>query len=118
MKKTFLVLSLAFCAGAAFSDTPRILKVLPSYDGQHWKFSVTVLHSDTGWDHYADGWRIYAPNGDELGYRLLAHPHVNEQPFTRSLTGVEIPATIKKVTVVPYDSFHGAGDAVEVLLDR
>jgi len=29
-------------------------------------------------------------DGNEIGMRVLAHPHVNEQPFTRSLAGVQI----------------------------
>lgn len=47
---------------------------------------VTLSHPDTGWDHYADGWEVLDANGTRLGLRVLAHPHVEEQPFTRSLT--------------------------------
>lgn len=46
---------------------------------------VTLAHPDTGWDHYADGWEVVTGDGTSLGLRVLAHPHVNEQPFTRSL---------------------------------
>ena len=28
--------------------------------GQTWTVSVTLYHADTGWEHYADGWRIVA----------------------------------------------------------
>jgi hypothetical protein len=49
-----------------------------------------LRHGDTGWDDYADGWRIETPAGEVLGTRVLHHPHVEEQPFTRSLGGVEI----------------------------
>ena len=34
---------------------------------------------------------VCTPDGKVLGYRKLHHPHENEQPFTRSLSGVEIP---------------------------
>ena len=44
-------------------------------------------HPDTGWDDYADGWRVLDMDGNELGMRVLHHPHVDEQPFTRSLSG-------------------------------
>lgn len=57
-----------------------------------WSFSVTIRHGDEGWNHYADLWVITDPEtGDVLGERILAHPHVNEQPFIRSLSGVELP---------------------------
>ncbi|MDH5799087.1 MAG: hypothetical protein OEZ19_11015, partial [Paracoccaceae bacterium] len=58
-----------------------------------------LAHPDTGWDHYADGWRILDMEGNELGLRVLAHPHVEEQPFTRSLGGVLIPDGITQVQV-------------------
>ena len=58
----------------------------------NWSFSVTVRHDDDGWDHYADLWVIRDPEtGDILGKRVLAHPHVNEQPFIRSLFRVVLP---------------------------
>jgi hypothetical protein len=44
-----------------------------------------------------------------LATRILHHPHVNEQPFTRSLGGVMIPADISAVTVRAHDSVHGYG---------
>jgi len=46
-----------------------------------------------------------------LGVRELAHPHVNEQPFTRSLGGVEIPDGVQEVTIRARDSVHGYGGA-------
>ena len=45
--------------------------------------------------------------GDVLGTRVLAHPHVDEQPFTRSLTDVEIPAVVTIVEVAARDSVVG-----------
>ena len=44
-----------------------------------------------------------------LGKRVLYHPHVNEQPFTRSLHGVKIPPGVGKVTVEAEDSVEGWG---------
>ena len=68
--------------------------------------SVTLEHADTGWDHYANRWDVLDQDGNVLGSRVLAHPHVNEQPFTRSLR-VEIPESVKVVTIVASDSVHG-----------
>lgn len=76
---------------AALADAPVIEGVEATRSGEEWRFSVTLRHADTGWDDYADGWRIEAEDGTDLGTRVLHHPHVDEQPFTRSLSGVTIP---------------------------
>ena len=79
--------------------------------GGGWRFDVTVQHADTGWDHYADAWRVVGPDGTVYGTRTLYHPHVDEQPFTRSLSGVSIPAGVTSVTIESHDSVHGWGGA-------
>lgn len=83
-----------------------------------WSFSVTVRHADTGWDHYADAWEVRAPDGTVLGTRTLLHPHVAEQPFTRSLGGVVVPDGVATVTICARDSVHEFGGAcVDIDLD-
>jgi len=72
-----------------------------------WRFAVTLKHKDEGWDHYANEWQIIAPDNKILGTRTLYHPHVNEQPFTRSLDGVKIPAELKTVRIIAKDTVHG-----------
>jgi hypothetical protein len=72
-------------------------------------FDVTVTHADKGWDHYADKWEIIGPEGRVLGTRTLYHPHVDEQPFTRSLSGVKIPGDVTGVTIRAHDSIHKYG---------
>ena len=52
-------------------------------------FSVTVRHDDTGWEHYADKWEVLDIDQNVLATRILYHPHVDEQPFTRSLSARE-----------------------------
>ena len=87
--------------------------------GGAWRFHVTVAHADTGWDHYADKWDVVAPDGAVLGTRVLVHPHETEQPFTRSLGGVEIPEGVAEVTLRAHDSVHGyGGKEVTVELPR
>ena len=79
------------------------------------RFAVTLRHADEGWEHYADRWELRAPDGTVLGTRVLHHPHVDEQPFTRSLGGVELPNGVSRVRVRARDSRHGYGGAeVEV----
>jgi hypothetical protein len=76
-----------------------------------WRFDVTVRHADEGWDHYADRWEVLAPDGSLLAERVLLHPHVGEQPFTRSLGGVAIPDEVDRVILRAHDSVHGLGGA-------
>jgi len=102
-------------AGAGEADVVAA-EAVRSADGT-WRFTVTVRHADTGWDHYADRWEVLAPDGTVLGVRELLHPHETEQPFTRSLSGVEIPDGLGSVTVRAHDSVHGHGGAtIEVVL--
>lgn len=78
------------------------------------RFDVTVRHADTGWKHYADKWEVLSPDGKTvLGVRTLFHPHENEQPFTRSLSGVRVPAEFNEVMVRAHDSVHGFGGATK-----
>jgi len=78
-------------------------------DKNVYHFSVGVRHADEGWDHYANKWDVVAPDGKILGTRTLYHPHVDEQPFARSLSDVKIPASITEVTVRAHDSVHEYG---------
>ena len=79
------------------------------------RFDVTVEHADTGWDHYADKWEVLTAEGTVLGMRTLHHPHVGEQPFTRSLSGVKIPATVAEVTLRAHDSVHAYGGNTQTI---
>lgn len=98
----YLLAILAF-ATAAHAEAPEITNVVATQSGDTWRFDVTILHPDTGWDHYADGWRVLDMEGNELGMRVLHHPHVNEQPFTRSLSGVRVPAGTTQVQIQARD---------------
>ena len=70
-------------------------------------FSVTLEHADEGWEHYANQWEVLTLDDRILGTRVLYHPHENEQPFTRSLSGISIPAGTDRVKVRARDSKHG-----------
>ena len=76
-----------------------------------WRFDVTLSSPYDTAERYADAWRVLAPDGSELGLRVLTHGHPNEQPFTRSLEGVAIPAGVNTVTVQGRDRVSGWGGA-------
>ena len=102
-----LWLLLVASAGAGEADVVDV--VARPESGSTWRFDVTLRHSDTGWDHYADRWDVMTPDGKVLGSRVLLHPHVNEQPFTRSLGGVAIPAGVTRVRLRGHDKVHELG---------
>ena len=80
-------------------------------------FHVTVQHADTGWEHYAQRWEVRSLDGETAyGERVLLHPHVEEQPFTRSLRAVSIPRGVREVQVRAEDKQHGWGKYVRVPL--
>jgi len=112
MKKLIAPLVLwAGFATAVSSGEVDVLKVDVKHSGgDNFRFSVTVEHADEGWDHYADAWEVVGEDGTVYGKRVLAHPHVDEQPFTRS-GNATIPADIKSVIVRAHDSVHELGGA-------
>lgn len=109
------ILAIALISAPAFADPPTINAVKAQESGGLWRFDVTLSHGDTGWDDYADGWRILDGQGNELGLRVLAHPHVNEQPFTRSLSSVRIPDGVTEVRVQARDNVGGWGGEMKTV---
>lgn len=85
------IVLLCLTAVPALADEPEIVEATARPSGETWSVAVTLGHPDTGWDHYADGWRVVTAEGDVVGLRELLHPHETEQPFTRSLSGVTLP---------------------------
>ena len=83
---------LLLLAGGAFGGEADVVRAeaMRQAEGRY-EFTVAVRHDDSGWEHYADRWEVLSPDGKVLGTRVLLHPHVGEQPFTRSLGGVTIP---------------------------
>jgi len=117
MRWLALLLSVAPAALAGEADVEAVT-ASQAADGS-WRFEVTVRHADEGWDHYADKWQVVAPDGTVLGERVLLHPHVDEQPFTRSQSGIIIPDDVDEVVVRAHDSVDGwGGKAVSVTLPR
>jgi len=107
------LLRLSPAPGAA--DPAQIVAAELARTGDSWRASVTLRHGDTGWEDYADGWRIEAPDGTVLGTRVLHHPHVEEQPFTRSQGGITIPGDLSEVHVRARTNTDGWADTTLVV---
>jgi hypothetical protein len=93
-------------AGIVHSGEVKIVNVEVSCSSSC-MFSVTLKHGDEGWEHYANQWDVMTMDGKLLKSRVLLHPHVNEQPFTRSLSGVKIPAGTTRIKIRAKDLKHG-----------
>jgi len=110
MVRSFLIIVIMLMAVPSHAGEADVTAVTAQQDDNGtWRFNVTVMHDDEGWDHYADQWQVLQMDRTIIGTRELAHPHVNEQPFTRSLNGVTIPDEIDRVVIRARDSVHGYG---------
>ena len=102
MGRTKCALFALLWSATALAGEADVIAVDATKEGKdRYSFGVTVRHADEGWKHYADAWEVVAPDGTVLGTRTLYHPHVNEQPFTRSLSGVQVPAGTREVVAHP-----------------
>ncbi|MDD1792099.1 hypothetical protein LRP50_03055 [Enterovibrio sp. ZSDZ42] len=104
-----LALMLTIMSSYSVAGEADVVNATATKSGEFYRFSATVAHADEGWDHYANAWRVVTKEGDVLGVRELLHPHENEQPFTRSLSGVSVPEGVTEVIVEARDSVHGWG---------
>ena len=125
IRKTLTGLPVAAALGAALvlagdaraGDVTIVDARAQAEAGGGYTFHVTLEHADEGWEHYADRWEVLSPDGEVIGTRVLLHPHENEQPFTRSLSGVQVPQGIERVTIRAHDLVHGDGpETVEIAL--
>jgi hypothetical protein len=117
--RILLVASLLF-AGATVAGEADVIdvKVRRNSSGTY-DFDITVRSVDKGWNHYADAFEVLGPDGKVLGRRVLLHPHETEQPFTRDLYGVRIPAGVAHVTVRARHKPKGYdGETMSVVLPR
>ena len=99
MRIIFFVFVILFSSASMASDAEILDVKTELTPAQKMNFTVTIKHADTGWEHYANAFRVYTPDGELLGERILHHPHVKEQPFTRTLAGISIPAEVNKVII-------------------
>lgn len=71
----------------------QITKITVSGQDNQYTFNVTITSPDLGCNQYANWWEVIDLDGNLLYRRVLAHSHVNEQPFTRSGSAVSISET-------------------------
>lgn len=110
--------SLLLTQAAAEQRFPDVVaaKVTPR-GADRFDFDVTISSPYDSPQRYADGFRVVGPRGEVYGERQLLHDHAGEQPFTRDLHGVTIPAGSRTVVVEARDLRYGyGGRRVEVAL--
>ena len=90
-----LACSFPVWAGEADVVGAKVTKV----GNSKYNFDVTIRSNDRGWDYFCDRFEVLTPDGKVLGIRTLLHPHETEQPFTRELYGVSVPAGLKEVRI-------------------
>lgn len=106
--KLLTIIILVFISCSVSANEVEILTATVIHQSQDsYSFNVELQHQDTGWEHYADAWRIVDQQGNVLGTRVLYHPHVEEQPFTRSLNNVNITQDINTLYIEAHDKIHG-----------
>ena len=80
------------------SDPAIVQDVKVSGNENAYSFAVTLKSPDSGCKQYANWWEVISVDGKTLIYRrILAHSHVDEQPFTRSGGGVTIAANTEVI---------------------
>lgn len=92
---------------AAGDGCAHVIDATIELEGTTATVSATVLSDDTGWEKYADVWEIRTAQGAVIGERVLTHPHETEQPFTRSLGGVQVPLDSTTLIIAAHDSVFG-----------
>lgn len=75
-----------------------------------YRLSVTINSPDTGCDQYANWWEVIDEDGNLLYRRILAHSHIDEQPFTRDGGPISVNEADQVVIVRVHMSSQGYSD--------
>jgi hypothetical protein len=122
MRRIHFVVLMAACATTlasnfAFAQStgteqkfPDVMDVkITSLGNNRFDFDVTVSSPYDTPQRYCDAFKVTDSEGKLLGERVLLHDHQTEQPFTRDLRGIVIPAAVRMVTVQGRDLKFGYG---------
>lgn len=94
------------------ADHPDVVAAsLERDDNGSWRLEVTLSSQYDSPERYADGWRVLDKDGAVLGEHTLTHDHADEQPVTRTQSGLQIPDDLDQVTVQGKDTENGYGGA-------
>ncbi len=110
MNKNNLLLAFSLFSYTLIASAGDVaIQTVALYHQSQNEYAITVQlqHDDIGWEHYADVWRIMDDKGNILGTRTLLHPHVDEQPFARSLNNIKIDDAFETLYIEAHDTVHG-----------
>lgn len=85
---------------------------VPSGEPGDYTFAITIESPDTGCEQYANWWEVVTPEGNLIYRRILAHSHVDEQPFERSGSPVAVQPD---QTVIVRAHMHSSGYGSQAL---
>lgn len=116
-----LAMAMALPVAAQVSDPQKFPDVIAAKvrlgAANRFNFDVTLSSPYDSAQRYADAFRVMGRGGVVYGVRILWHDHAGEQPFTRDLYGVTIPAGVKRVVIQGRDQRHGyGGKTLEIVL--
>lgn len=94
---------------------PDIVDVAVTGSAPTFSFAVTVSSPYDSPERYADAFRVRGEDGTVYGVTELTHDHATEQPFTRSLSGVTLPAGVSSVVVEGRDQANGWGGGTQTV---
>lgn len=102
--------TIALAQSPATQRHPDVIRVVvKAQPNARFDFAVTISSPYDTPQRYADAFRVTGEGGVIYGERVLLHDHADEQPFTRELDGVTIPAGVRSVVVQGRDSRYGYG---------
>jgi hypothetical protein len=86
-------------ASLARAEAPRVESASIVQEGAGWTVRALIRHPDSGWDHYASGWQILAPDRTVLALAEITHPHPDGEPIREELTGLQLPEGVDHLLI-------------------
>ncbi|MFC4335171.1 hypothetical protein [Salininema proteolyticum] len=99
-------------------DYPTVVDAVAVREDGAFTVHITVDSAYDSEERWADAVRVVGPDGGEMAIAEFPEPHEDEQPFTRSIEGVDAPMDVEVVEVQARDSENGWNpETLEVRLD-